>query len=238
MKNRNILLSSLGFAVLLMMAFTKKQAVAPSLKGSWKVENGMMICSETYFSIAYFNSAQKKFIATLGGTYTITGSEINFKVEFHSADKSLVGESETIPFDLKEAVFTYDGSQGKMVFTKIGEANTSPLAALWQIVGRENKEGKMTDMPKAARKTIKLLTDNRFQWAAINTQTGEFSGTGGGTYTLINGKYTETIEFFSRDSSRVGASLSFDAAIQDKKWDHSGKSSTGNRVHEAWEKQD
>jgi hypothetical protein len=237
MKSKNILFTSLCI-VLSLLAFTKKEAVAPSLKGSWTLESGMMICSESYFSIAYFNVEQKKFIATLGGTYTISGSEITFRLEFHSADKSLVGESETIPFDLKDNVFTYDGSQGKMVFTKAGEASTSPMSAVWQIVGRENKEGKMTDMPKAARKTIKLLTDNRFQWAAINTETGEFSGSGGGTYTLVNGKYTETIEFFSRDSSRVGASLSFDAAIQDKKWDHSGKSSTGNRVHETWEKQD
>lgn len=237
MKKGQMLCAALCLLVL-SMAFTKREAIAPSLKGSWKTENGVMICSASYFSIAYFSVEQKKFIATLGGTYTINGSDITFKVEFHSADKQLVGESETVPFDLKESVFTYDGSQGKMSFTKIGEANTSPLAALWQIVGRENKEGKIADMPKAARKTIKLLTDNRFQWAAINTETGEFSGTGGGTYTLIDGKYTETIEFFSRDSSRVGASLGFDATIQDKKWDHSGKSSTGNRVHEIWEKQD
>jgi hypothetical protein len=97
--------------------------------------------------------------------------------------------------------------------------------------------GQFNAMPKAARKTIKIFSRTRFQWAAINTQTGDFSGTGGGTYTLKDGKYTETLDFFSRDSSRVGMSLSFDALVEGNKWTHSGKSSTGNPVNEIWEKQ-
>jgi hypothetical protein len=234
MKKLVLLLSS--FAIILFMAF-KKSETAPSLKGSWKTQGGVMICSDAYFSITFFSVEKKKFDATIGGTYTIDNDKITLNSEYSYPDKTLVGDSETVPFEVKDNKFTYIGSQGTMVFEKIGEANTSPLAALWQITGRENKEGKMTDMPKGARKTIKLLTDNRFQWAAINTQTGEFSGTGGGTYTLKDGKYTETIEFFSRDSSRVGASLSFDAAVDAKKWHHTGKSSKGDRVSEIWEKQ-
>jgi hypothetical protein len=228
----------LASLAILLTAFVLPKKDKPSLKGSWQTANGTMICSETYFSIAFYDSEKRKFDATIGGTYQISGSEITFTVEYAHPDKSLVGGSETIPFKLEGKTFHYEGSQGSWVFTKIGESQNSSLAALWQIVGRENKEGKMTDIPKAARKTIKLLTDTHFQWAAINTETGEFFGTGGGTYTLADGKYTETIAFFSRDSSRVGLSLSFDAAIQEGKWTHSGKSSTGNRVHEIWAKQD
>src|SRR5574343_326746 len=80
----------------------------------------------------------------------------------------------------------------------------------------------------------KLLTGTRFQWFAINIETGEFSGTGGGTYQFINGKYTENIEFFSRDSSRVGASLQFSAKIEEGKWHHSGLSSKGDPIYEIW----
>jgi len=47
-------------------------------------------------------------------------------------------------------------------------------------------------------------------------------------------KYTEHIEFFSRDSSRVGASLSFDGSISDKVWTHKGASSKGDPIHEEW----
>lgn len=65
----------------------------------------------------------------------------------------------------------------------------------------------MVSMRPGARKTIKILSGTRFQWAAINSETGEFFGTGGGNYTFKDGKYTENIEYFSRDASRVGASL-------------------------------
>jgi DMSO/TMAO reductase YedYZ molybdopterin-dependent catalytic subunit len=69
---------------------------------------------------------------------------------------------------------------------------------------------------------------------AINAETKEFFGTGGGTYTYVNGKYTEKIEFFSRDSSRVGAVLSFDGMVNGKVWTHKGLNSRGEPLHEEW----
>lgn len=209
-----------------------------TIKGVWKVGNSVMICSDSYFSIAEFDVEKKKFDGTMGGTYSVNGNSMTVHIEYDYPSKALFNESETADFEVKDGKFYFYSSQGTRIYDKIGEAGTSPLSALWQITGREDKEGKMGEIKKAARKTIKLLTDNRFQWAAVNTETGEFFGTGGGTYILKDGKYTETIEFFSRDSSRVGVSLSFDAAIDSKKWQHSGKSSTGNKVNEIWEKQD
>ena len=92
----------------------------------------------------------------------------------------------------------------------------------------------MIEIPLRARHTLKLLTASRFQWAAINRETGDFSGTGGGTYSFANGKYTEHIEFFSRDSSRVGASLIFEDKLEDGNWIHSGLSSKGDPIYEVW----
>ena len=43
---------------------------------------------------------------------------------------------------------------------------------------------------------MKILTGSRFQWIAYNTETKQFFGTGGGSYTAKNGVYTENIEFF------------------------------------------
>ena len=81
---------------------------------------------------------------------------------------------------------------------------------------------------------MKILSGTRFQWIAYNTETKEFFGTGGGTYTFVDGKYTEHIEFFSRDSTRVGASLSFDGKVEGNNWHHSGLSSRGEPIHEIW----
>jgi hypothetical protein len=98
-------------------------------------------------------------------------------------------------------------------------------------------DGNMNDIPKRDRKTLKLLTGTRFQWMAINPATKEFFGTGGGTYRFENGKYIETIEFFSRDSTRVGASLQFDGKVEGDTWYHSGKSSRGDDLNEIWSRE-
>jgi hypothetical protein len=81
---------------------------------------------------------------------------------------------------------------------------------------------------------MKILSGTRFQWIAYNTETGQFRGTGGGTYTTIDGKYTENIEFFSRDDSRVGASLGFNFELKNGDWHHSGFSSKGTPLYEVW----
>ena len=96
----------------------------------------------------------------------------------------------------------------------------------------------MQAMRMGSRKTMKVLSGTRFQWAAFNVETKEFSGTGGGTYTTKNSKYTEDIVFFSRDDSRVGMSLEFDFKVEDDDWYHSGLSSRGDPISEVWTNQD
>ena len=105
------------------------------------------------------------------------------------------------------------------------------------ITGRV-RDGEMSKMTPGARRTMKILSGTRFQWIAYNVETGEFSGTGGGTYTTKNGKYTENIEFFSRDNSRVGASLTFDFSLEDGAWRHKGLSSKGDPIDEVWTKRE
>ena len=92
----------------------------------------------------------------------------------------------------------------------------------------------MRTMQMGPRKTFKVCSGTRFQWAAYNVETKQFSGTGGGTYTFKDGKYTENIKFFSRDNSRVGMSLEFDFELNEGKWHHKGYSSKGDPMHEVW----
>ncbi len=84
------------------------------------------------------------------------------------------------------------------------------------------------------RKTMKILSGTRFQWIAYNTETKQFMGTGGGTYTTEDGTYTETIKFFSRDDSKVGRDLPFNYELINGNWHHSGLSSKGDPIHEIW----
>ena len=121
-----------------------------------------------------------------------------------------------------------------MVMKRIDDGTPGKLQNAWLMSGRI-RDGKTqlrdTNRP---RKTMKILSGTRFQWIAYNTETKQFMGTGGGTYSTVNGEYTENIEFFSRDDSRVGMSLKFNYELIDGKWHHSGLSSKGNPIHEIW----
>jgi len=68
----------------------------------------------------------------------------------------------------------------------------------------------------------------------LKVETGAFSGTGGGNYTTIDNQYTEIIDFFSRDNTRVGTSPTFDFEIIEGTWNHSGLNSRGESLYEFW----
>lgn len=206
------------------------------LQGAWERNNGdttfSMILVDDYMSIAMYNLPGKKFYGTMGGTVTGTKGEISGVLEFNSMDKSLVGKPYQMPMS-RQGRNLLTGRSKKDTWTMI-DAGDKNLAGNWRITQRE-QNGSLTPIhTTGARKTIKILSATRFQWAAINTETGEFSGTGGGRYSFENGKYTEFIDFFSRDSSRVGMSLGFNAKLDQKDWYHSGKSSKGDPINEVW----
>ncbi|MFN8346415.1 MAG: membrane or secreted protein [Spirosomataceae bacterium] len=207
------------------------------LKGAWKqtAPDGttmMLICSDDYAMLTRYK--EKEFLYTEGGVYSLKGGTVTYKCEFHSADTSQVGKTQNIPVTFSGKKLSVEGLGD---WQQVDDAAT-PAAANYRITGRMGNDGKVTPMQRGARKTLKLLTGTRFQWAAINPETKQFSGTGGGTYTIKDGKYTETIDFFSRDNNRVGASLSFDYELKDgKDWHHSGLSSAGAKIYEIWSKE-
>ncbi|MEZ0484043.1 membrane or secreted protein [Fibrella aquatica] len=179
-----------------------------------------------------------QFIATRGGAWKRNGGKLSITVEFDTKDSGRVGQVETYNIAINNRQLTLDGPAGKQVFSRLDEPTSStPMAGLWRITGRVNETGQRTTMQAGPRKTIKLLTRSRFQWAAINPQTKQFMGTGGGTYLKEGDQYTETIDFFSRDNSRVGRSLTFTVNLTGDDWQHTGKSSTGGVVNEVWSRE-
>ena len=108
------------------------------------------------------------------------------------------------------------------------------LNGKWLMAGRMTDEGERRRDTSRPRKTMKFLIDGHFQWIAFNTETFHFFGSGGGYYTTEKGKYTEHIEYFSRDNSRVGAVLPFDYSLKGTDWHHQGFSSKGDPMYEIW----
>ena len=207
-----------------------------SSNGAWKTQEGtieqVLLLSDGYFMHTIYDSQNKQFIESRGGTYEISNKNLNVKIEFNTRDREQIGQSLTYTFAQSNKKLNSDIS-GKKSSWMMLDKGEGEIAGTWRMSGRK-QDGKITYSPPRARKTLKVLTGTRFQWAAINAETKEFFGTGGGTYTFENGKYTEKIEFFSRDNSRVGASLTFDGKLIDGNWHHSGLSSTGNPIYEVW----
>ncbi|MBD1396405.1 membrane or secreted protein [Pontibacter sp. JH31] len=220
-------------------AAQNKAQQATELEGAWRTTDGqgnevIMLVQDGFFTIARFNQQNKEFLGTTGGTFTASNGKFEAKYEFNTLDSTQVGKTSSADFKLQNDQWTMDKNGITDTWQRIDERNSSsPLAGTWRITGRE-RDGQMSSMRPGPRKTLKVLSGSRFQWIAFNSETGEFSGTGGGTYTSQDGKYTENIEFFSRDKNRVGQSLSFQYEVKDGNWHHRGQSSTGNKIYEIW----
>ncbi|MGC1514165.1 MAG: hypothetical protein WA810_01200 [Maribacter sp.] len=118
------------------------------------------------------------------------------------------------------------------------ESVSQDLDGHWLFATRGPDTGQERRTDANSRKTLKILKDGRFQWIAYDTDSFTFSGTGGGPYTATNGIYSEQIDFFSKDSTRVGALLEFKYALQDKDWHHTGTNSKGEPLYDIWGKRE
>ena len=209
---------------------------AQQFSGAWmrKLDTAVQYLTivDHYFVVTTFNSDEKKFYQTRGGTATMNGEMMTGVIEFNTSDKSEVKSTYSYNYSIKKKDLFLPMDGIETTWTWIDNGNEG-LSGNWRITGRM-QDGKIAAMNPGARKTIKVMSSSRFQWTAINTETGEFFGTGGGYYTFKDGKYTEHIEFFSRDATRVGSSLSFDASIKEGNWHHSGNSSKGDPIYEVW----
>ena len=203
---------------------------------SWiRVDNGiyeLRIYSDKYFAISKYNLDSKEFISTMGGSYSLEDGYYEV-LEFNSMDSSTVGDTifySNIKIKMKDdsGNMKIDGKE----FSKNIDKNQ--LNGSWLMSGIERRgEMRMRDVNRP-RKTLKMLAGGRFQWIAYDTSKKGFYGTGGGTFSAVDGKYVENIEFFSRDSNTVGKSLEFDFEIKEGDWHHRGFSSKGDPKYEIW----
>ncbi len=230
---KTILFSITVVFVMISAGFLRPQA---SLTGAWHAKSGsaeqVLIFQDGYFSYTLFDKTNKKFIRTFGGTVAEAGGQLHVNIEFDTESKDNVGKHMHYAVSVSEKTMKLNLGSMAENWERIDDGKAE-LAGNWRITGRMNNN-QVQPIQLSARKTLKLLSGTRFQWMAVNTETKEFFGTGGGTYTFINGKYTEHIEFFSRDSTRVGASLTFDGSVSGYVWTHKGLSSRGDPIHEEW----
>lgn len=225
-------------ATLLLLSLSTGFMPDRSIEGGWvTTESGTTQVSwifvDGFFAASRYDATQKTFTGTWGGVYRWQDKSIEFTEEFNTIDPAQIGKPyvSSVRIGRSETILTRNGTT--QTLRRIDDGTPGALAGAWWITGRM-VDGKMNTVTPGARRTMKMLSGKRFQWIAYNVDTREFFGTGGGTYTTVDGRYTEVLDFFSRDNNRVGASLQFDYGLEDGKWRHRGFSSKGDPIDEVW----
>lgn len=194
--------------------------------------HNVVIFADGYQVLASFDADTGAFVHTNGGTWKLDGKIMTEMVEFHTDNQDVIGTEVSFEVAITDTTIQIVGTDN--IITRIDDGTPGALQGAWLMSGRVRDGETQTRDVNRPRKTMKILSGTRFQWIAYNTETKELKGTGGGTYTTVDGKYTENIEFFSRDNNKVGMSLEFDFELIDGNWNHKGFSSKGEPMHEIW----
>ena len=188
-------------------------------------DNGTIITHRILMDDEYLIETQyieepPQFVLTRGGFYKPKGSQFMVNLEFNSKFE----QDGMKQMNIESSVKTWD---------KISKPQLE-LDGKWLMAGRvSNNKEQRRDITRP-RKTMKFLKDGFFQWMAFNTETFQFFGSGGGYYSAEEERYTEHIEYFSRNNTSVGRVLPFEYFISGIDWHHQGFSSKGDPIHEIW----
>ena len=206
--------------------------MATEISGDKTLKHKLAV-SENYLVHTVYGEDPPEFMYTHGGFYKVSEGGIKVTLEFNSEFKN---------DGVKELDLAVNSMDNKIIlgpnqleFIKV-EAAGQDLDGHWLFATRGPDTGQERRDDSKARKTLKVLGHGSFQWIAYNTESFEFFGSGGGSFTSADGVYVENIEFFSRDNSRVGARLEFKYELEGNDWHHKGLNSRGEPMYEIWSK--
>lgn len=240
--NRNIkwgmlLLLPVIFALISFGTQKPRPADPTGLIGAWQYgpedNHTVMIIVDRVFAVATYDLPGRRFISSYGGTWKMEGGKMVQTLEWHSANPELVGQETALTARIDDKRLTVP--EKKETWDRVRENQPNEITGAWVITGnyRDGRPSKRSS-PFYPRRTMKVLGGGRFQWIAYNVDTHKFENTGGGTYTASNGKYTETIAFFTKTAESVGKRLQFEYSFVDGEWRHKGEKSTGGPMDEIW----
>jgi len=197
----------------------------------------VMVTADNVFSVATYDLPGKKFISSYGGTWRVEGNKLIKTIEWNSKDSLQVGKEITGDIQLTNGKLVVQ--QTAETWDRLDDGKPGELMGAWIITGSfKNDTAVKRSNPFYPRRTMKVLSGKYFQWIAYNVATRTFMNAGGGTYTTVNGKYTENIEFFTKTSESVGKTLVFDYSFVNGDWRHRGQKSTGGAMDECWSKRE
>ena len=214
-----------------------------SFEGSWQLVelNGETVTNrkvvktvvDGYFALGSRSTSDNSFLGAAGGEFQIIEDKLTENRDFDTYDASKINQERVYEFTwINDDMLKISDNNHEKVWKRLSDEE-NVLSGNWVITGRQ-RNGELRTMTPGDRRTIKILNGNRFQWVAFNSATKRFMATGGGTYTAEDEKYEESIDFFSKDKSRVGDELDFKFDVIDGQWHHQGNSSKGQPIYEIW----
>jgi hypothetical protein len=141
-------------------------------------------------------------------------------------------------------------TDGKQVITASSDgrarvwdvATGKPIAPLdhvgtWQLVSFKYGEAtNWSNLPEGQRR-IKLINPTHFSWVQYEAPSGKAQTMAGGTYTLKEGAYIETIEYAGEGMTEyLGKSQSFTIRVEGEEFHQSGRLSDGTQIEEVWQR--
>lgn len=232
----------LCIAAFFLLSSLKPEAIGTKdVIGAWSYGTAsnktVMIKTDKVFSVANYDIPGKKFISSYGGTWRINGNKLITKIEWNSKDKDQVGKEFSHDIELNNGKLLI--KEKNETWNRVDDGRPGALMGAWVITGNyANDKVSKRPAPFFPRRTMKVLSGTNFHWIAYNVETKEFMNAGGGTYTTDNGKYTETVEFFTKTAESVGKVLPFQYSFVDGDWRHRGEKSTGGPMDECWSKRE
>lgn len=214
---------------------------SPALRGAWGYgpadNRTVMICTGNVFSVAQYDITGKSLLHSWGGTWRLTGNQLIRQIEWDSRDSAQVGKE--ISHTLHATNVTLKLDNLPETWQRLDDGGPGELAGAWIITGTYNND-KVSKRPNPffPRRTMKVLSGKYFHWIAYHLTNKQFQHAGGGSYSTVQGKYTENIEFFTKTPASVGKSLSFDYSFVNGDWRHRGEKSTGGTMDECWTKRE
>ncbi len=194
--------------------------------------NYLLLVSDSYMVHTVYDSNPAHFISTMGGFYAVDSDSLKVTLEFNSDYEKTGEKHHHAAVGYTEGNLIFNGNQDRPYVRQ--PQLEQALDGQWLFATRGPDTGQERRGDGQPRKTLKFLSDGYFQWVAYNTETMDFRGTGGGRYAAVDGTYTEVIQFFSRDDSRVGAELNFQYERIGSDWHHKGNNSRGEPMYEIW----
>lgn len=217
-----------------------------TLNGAWRlierndksIENEIIkLYSNSYFTYASYEKDSGEFLEAKGGTYALTNLSYKEHLEIDSNEPANSGTTIDYSITLNDKRMTVTNlTCGEIeVWQKFDEGDNYEMAFCWRIHMKKDKgDADWRTIKYVPRKTLKMITNSRYQVLALNSETGKFVGSSGGTWSGKGDTYIENIEFFSKDQSNVGRSLEFRRIFQDGLWLHTGTTTKGESMEEKW----